>query len=84
MILVSKASSPTSEITYPQNTGAIFASGRFLHNLSDKLFNKVTDDLDLSEKQVGNPHDKFILHQNCVRATECWDLHISAKKGRNF
>jgi hypothetical protein len=33
MILVSKASSPTSEITYPQDHGATFPSGRFFHNL---------------------------------------------------
>jgi hypothetical protein len=38
IIKVSKASSPTSEITYPQDNGAIFASGKFLHNLGVKLF----------------------------------------------
>jgi hypothetical protein len=51
-------------------TSVDFGIQTILHNLGDKFFNRVAEDLDLSLKKVRNQQDKLILHQKCVRSIQ--------------
>jgi hypothetical protein len=44
--------------------------------LGDKLFSRAAEILDSSLKNVRSQTDKLILHQECARSAESWDLHF--------